>query len=164
MSDFYPLTPRKVKPLAGHKCEILKICFRTYCECGWSSCPHWERAEAYSEWREHVLSHGGEKETAAEHIARDAREKARLNKKFAALSASPAPKEKGAESPYASQADAWNEALEKAAEIVERYNAGFNDPECGCAPDDIRVLKRLGAPISPNDMVNHSPAPKSVEE
>lgn len=44
--------------------------------------------------------------------------------------------------PYASQAEAWNEALEKAAQIVERYNANFPDPEAGGAPEDIRALKQ----------------------
>jgi hypothetical protein len=44
--------------------------------------------------------------------------------------------------PYRSQAEAWNDALEKAAQIVERYNASFPDPECGGAPGDIRALKR----------------------
>ena len=44
--------------------------------------------------------------------------------------------------PYRSQAEAWNDALEKAAQIVERYNASFADPECGGAPADIRALKR----------------------
>lgn len=44
--------------------------------------------------------------------------------------------------PYASQTEAWNDALEKAAQIVERYNANFADPECGGAPGDIRALKR----------------------
>jgi hypothetical protein len=44
--------------------------------------------------------------------------------------------------PYTSQAEAWNEALENAAQIVEKYNAAFAEPECGCAPGDIRALKR----------------------
>jgi hypothetical protein len=44
--------------------------------------------------------------------------------------------------PYATQSDAWNDALEKAAQIVERYNAAFTDPEAGGAPADIRALKR----------------------
>lgn len=38
---------------------------------------------------------------------------------------------------------AWNAALETAAQIVERYNAVFADPECGGAPSDIRALKRV---------------------
>jgi hypothetical protein len=44
--------------------------------------------------------------------------------------------------PYRSQAEAWDDALEKSAQIVERYNAAFEDPECGGAPADIRALKR----------------------
>ncbi len=50
---------RKLEPLAGHKCEVVRTCFRVYCECGWSSCAHWERGQAYAEWRSHILDHGG---------------------------------------------------------------------------------------------------------
>lgn len=63
----------------------------------------------------------------------------------------------GGEGPYLSQADAWNDALEKSAEIVERYNASFEDPECGGAPDDIRALKRPTTPSNP-------PAPSDVDQ
>jgi hypothetical protein len=35
-----------------------------------------------------------------------------------------------------------NDAFEAAAQIVERYNTAFSDPECGAAPSDIRSLKQ----------------------
>lgn len=72
---------RKVRPLAGHKCVITRTCFRTYCECGWSSCAHWERREAYGEWREHILSHGGEREPMETTMARERRTVAKLMKR-----------------------------------------------------------------------------------
>lgn len=55
-------TNRKLLPLAGHKHEKTRMCFRTFCECGWTSCAHDERRHAYGEWRDHIQSHGGEYE------------------------------------------------------------------------------------------------------
>jgi hypothetical protein len=69
------MATRKLLPLAGHKHEMTKMCFRTYCECGWSSCAHWERAQAYGEWREHIQSHGGEYEPWEKAWAREDRAK-----------------------------------------------------------------------------------------
>jgi len=53
-------TQRPAKPVAGHKCLMVKTCFETHCECGRASFPHWERRAAYSEWREHPSRHGGQ--------------------------------------------------------------------------------------------------------
>lgn len=66
---------------------------------------------------------------------------------------SPSPAGEDETKPFASQAEAWNDALEKAAQIVERYNVPFSDPECGYAPGDIRALKRatLSPPSPPSD-------------
>lgn len=53
------MTRRKVKPLSGHTCLGIFRKVEVACECGWNSCAHTEWAEAYSEWRDHILSHGG---------------------------------------------------------------------------------------------------------
>lgn len=56
------LLDRKLLPLPGHKSAGMRTCHRAYCECGWASCAHWERSQAWGEWREHVRSHGAEYE------------------------------------------------------------------------------------------------------
>ena len=73
---------RKVIPFPGHKMEVVRTCFRAYCECGWSSCAHWERSQAFSEWREHVISCGGELEPIEKARQREARERDRMLKKY----------------------------------------------------------------------------------
>ncbi len=68
------LTPeRRTLPLKGHKHLMTRVAFETYCECGWVSCPHWERKHAYQEWRAHILSHGGGLETWEKAKARQER-------------------------------------------------------------------------------------------
>lgn len=68
-------------PLSGHKLEVVRTCFRAYCECGWSSCARWERREAYGEWRTHVIDHGGEWESHEEHRRRENRHRRKLKMK-----------------------------------------------------------------------------------
>lgn len=72
-----PIVSRRPERLEGHKCLGAVHKFEVNCECGWVSCPHRDRGEAYSEWRGHVLSHGGELEPwdRAEQRQRRAREK-----------------------------------------------------------------------------------------
>lgn len=70
MKTFDPYAARKTLPLAGHKCDGAVQLYRVYCECGWGSSANPERAGAYGEWREHVLSHGGEKEPMEKWLAR----------------------------------------------------------------------------------------------
>lgn len=50
---------RKILPFKGHKCVGVFHKFEAACECGWYSCPHQTRREAYSEWRTHILDCGG---------------------------------------------------------------------------------------------------------
>lgn len=64
---------RKLLPLKGHKSIGMRTCHRAYCECGWSSEAHWERKEAWGEWRSHVLRHGGEHEPVSKTLDREER-------------------------------------------------------------------------------------------
>ena len=69
---------RKLLRLPGHKCLGASRRFETSCECGWHSCPHLERAEAYAEWREHARRHGAQLEPVEKALQRENREKAAL--------------------------------------------------------------------------------------
>lgn len=77
-------TLRKTLPLKGHKHIMTRAVFETSCECGWVSCPHAERRYAYSEWRQHILSHGGELEPREKAKARQKRETEKLTAKYGA--------------------------------------------------------------------------------
>ncbi|TGQ69541.1 hypothetical protein EN829_014905 [Mesorhizobium sp. M00.F.Ca.ET.186.01.1.1] len=70
-------TERKMLPLAGHKHEKTQMFFRTFCECGWGSTANEKRRHAYSEWRDHIRSHGGEYESWEKAHAREDRAKAK---------------------------------------------------------------------------------------
>lgn len=76
---------RKLLPLANHKHIMTRMCFETHCECGWISCPHAERSHAYAEWREHIVSHGGEYESWDKTWARRDRAKAKAKAQIDAL-------------------------------------------------------------------------------
>ena len=65
------LLPYSIKAPGGHKCLGARPVFEVGCECGWYSCPHKDRAEAYSEWRDHARTHGGERESYAAHEKRE---------------------------------------------------------------------------------------------
>lgn len=76
---------RKVLPLAGHRCLGAHPCVEVRCECGWVSCPHSgedARAEAYSEWRGHLVSHGAEREPIQTWLDRSEKERAKLYAKI----------------------------------------------------------------------------------
>lgn len=72
------LLPRAVKPLPGHKAERPIMMFVLYCECGWRTVPNPARGGAYSDWRRHVLDHGGEFESRDEHVKRENRHRRKL--------------------------------------------------------------------------------------
>lgn len=73
------LLPYAVKAPAGHKCSGAPYTmFVLYCECGWKTTPNPQRSGAYSEWREHALAHGGERESYAEHQKREAQHRRKL--------------------------------------------------------------------------------------
>lgn len=63
--------PKKVSAPVGHRCLGAKPVFEVGCECGWYSLPHKERSQAYSEWREHARTHGGEVESFEDHQKRE---------------------------------------------------------------------------------------------
>lgn len=71
---------RKVLPFKGHKSLGVFHKFEAACECGWYSCPHQTRREAYSEWRTHVLDCGGQLESFDKARARRDREVAKALK------------------------------------------------------------------------------------
>lgn len=65
------LLPDAVIAPSGHKCLGARVKFEVYCECRWVSCAHFERAEAYSEWRAHALKCGGTRESSEAHEKRE---------------------------------------------------------------------------------------------